>query len=149
MLTSAAARLRTAKALMRGSGMRSASPPMSKFWTELCVESQSQHTLLFHGRLSEGGPGFEGCPTGSRVPRLGVTAPALAALMGVSGRKNPIENHKTSKHSPLSLRAIVAVCGDLQLAERVALDAELVLPRCDGRRERHGEAVGRGKESDR
>lgn len=41
MLTVAAARLRTANALIRGGGMRSEGPPMSKFCTDLIREARS------------------------------------------------------------------------------------------------------------
>ena len=90
MLTSAAARLRTAKALMSGSGMRSASPPMSKFWTELCAESQRQHTLQPRGLGTErGARDARWLPHRIPVPRLEVTTPALALWSEIRAATTP------------------------------------------------------------
>lgn len=132
MLTSAAAFFRTANALMRGWGMRSASPPMSKFCTELqrfvrsCQSSASQSENLAASAAPQGGTQVAGW--------VGPSSPVDSRLSAEV--RSSESNSRTD--SPLRLSAIVAVCGNLELAERVALDAELVLAGCDGREQRHG-----------
>lgn len=126
MLTSAAAFFNTPKALIKGTGILSVGPPISKFCTDLLFP-RKQSQLHSEPQVSGyRGPLFEV----SRRPTLSSTDPAQRMLVF---RRRPRFDLLFTKPVglPLCLSTIISVRRNLKVTERVLLYTELLLPRFD------------------